>query len=138
RDEFLPHRSGGAEYSDRYLRAHDSSRSAAAATRAVPRSQGTDSKRRPFSHMDSEATRSARTFRSEFDRAQSFFDLSSPNLGPERGPVIAIRSSVPAPSFAKIGSTGLSAQRFHPLIVCDTLASRRSLPWKSSFSSSKT
>ena len=50
-------------------------------------------------------------------RLNRYFCRSRPNCGWSRVPAIRIWSCVPAPSLAKNGSAGFSAQRFQPVMV---------------------
>ena len=59
---------------------------------------------------------------------------ASPNFGLRDKPSTAMRRNVPAPFFAKNGSTGFNAHRFHPVIVSDTLAWSLRVPRKSRLS----
>src|SRR5881394_2197499 len=54
---------------------------------------------------------------------------SAPNFGDLELPTTLIFRKVPAPFLAKNGSTGLSSQRFHPVMVWETLACNFSAPW---------
>src|SRR5262245_56762828 len=60
---------------------------------------------------------------------------SRPNSGCSLLPITLIGRTAPAFPFLKKGSTAFRSTDLYPVVICETLASVRAIPWKSSASS---